>query len=82
MNPEHTIPNGIDGELTPTKMGKEQDPNLNMRENNTNHRIVDEDHSHDSTMEKNNVTQFDNGGKDTDSLREHEDEHHRRLTTS
>ena len=53
-----------------------------MRENDATHRIVDENHSHDSMMEKQNVTQSDNGGKDTDSLREHEDAHHRRLTTS
>ena len=33
-------------------------------------------------MEKQNVTQSDNGGNDTYSQREHEDEHHRRLTTS
>ena len=82
MNPQHTIPNAIAGELTPTEMGKEQAPNLNVRENDATHKTVDGNHSHDSTMEKQNVTQSDNGGKDTDSLREHEDEHHSRLTTS
>ena len=81
MNPQHTIPNAIVGELTLTEMGKEHAPNLNVRENNATHRTVDENHSHDSTMEKQNVTQSNNGGKDIDSLREHEDEHHRILTT-
>ena len=42
MNPQHTIPNVIAGELTPTEMGKEQAPNLNVRENNETHRTVDE----------------------------------------
>ena len=82
MNPQHAIPNAITGELTPIEMGKEQAPNLNVRENDATHITLDENHSHDSTMEKQNVTQSDNGGKDTVSLREHEDEHHRRLTTS
>ena len=52
MNPQHTIPNAIAGELTPTEMGKEQAPNLYMRENDATHRTVDENHSHDSMMEK------------------------------
>ena len=82
MNPQHIIPNAIARELILTEMGKEQAPNLNTRENDTTHITGDENHSHDSTMEKQNVTQSNKGGKDTDSMREHEDEHHRRLTTS
>ena len=54
-------------------MGKEQAPNLYVREKDATHRTIDENHSHDSTMEKHNVTQSDNGGKDIESLREHED---------
>ena len=81
MSIQHTIPNAIAGELTPTEMGKEQAPNLYVREKDATHRIVDENHSHNSTMEKQNITQSDNGGKDTDSLCEPKDEHDHRLTT-
>ena len=52
MNPQHTIPNAIAGELKSTEMGKEQAPDLNVRENDATHRTVDENHNHDSTMEK------------------------------
>ena len=52
MNPHHTIPNAIAGELTLTEMGKEHAPNLYVREKDTTHRTIDENHSHDSTMEK------------------------------
>ena len=80
MNPQHPIPNAIAGELTPTEMGKEQAPNLNVREKDTTQRTIDENHSHDSTMEKHNVTQYENGGVNTDFLREPKEEHNHPLT--
>ena len=42
INPYHTIPDAIIGELTQTKMGKEHTPNMCMREKDTANKIVEE----------------------------------------
>ena len=42
MNPKHTIPNAIAGELTLTENGKEQTPNLCVREKDVANKTVEE----------------------------------------
>ena len=42
MSPQHTIPTAIVGDLPRPKMGKEQTPNLYMREKDTANTTVDD----------------------------------------
>ena len=62
--PQHTIPNETARKLTQTVMGKKQNPNLYMREKNSQHSVcthsnhrLGENNNHGSTMNTWDITQ-------------------------